>query len=128
MDIIELRTLLSDMTVEQFQEFFGTLLGFYIALAFVIFVLCYLAKCLIDFIIFLFRKDKYKNVDYFIVKFYSYISRLRKQVQNAPTYTAYMVYYNRLVGALGLMLDLRIIRPDASAKILDVKCKGDFNG
>jgi len=126
MEFIELKTLLSDMTFEQFQQVLCTLAVFYIGIAVIGYFVCSLIHVIFDLIHLCFRKDKYNNADFFTVKVYKYISRLRKQVQSAPTYTAYMVYYNRLVGALGLMVDLRIISPKVSAKILDVKLKGDI--
>lgn len=119
-----MKAFISDITVEQFIHVLIVAFFFFLTLS----IVCYLAFSLFNVIFNLiylcFRKDKYNNSDFFTVKVYKYISRLRKQVQTAPTYTAYMVYYNRLVGAVGLMIDLRIIRPDVSAKILDVK--GDF--
>lgn len=116
-----IKALISDITVEQFIHVLTVSFGFFLALAIVCYLVCSLLNVIFNLIYLCFRKDKYKNVDFFIVKSYKYISRLRKQVQTAPTYTAYMVYYNRLVGAVGLMTDLRIIRPNVSAKILDVK-------
>ncbi len=123
MDIIELKTLLSDMTVEQFQSLMGTLVGFCIVLFLLIFVICYLAKYLIDFIMFLFRKDKYKEPDYIRLKGFSLICRLRKQAENAPTEKAYFLYYNRLLGALLVLTELGIISRHASPKLFDVKGK-----
>lgn len=116
-----IKAFISDITVEQFIHVLTVAFFFFLVLS----IVCYLAFSLLNVIFNLiylcFRKDKYKNVDFLIVKSCKYISRLRKQVQNAPTDNEYLLLYNRLVGAVGLMIDFKVIRPDVSAKILNVK-------
>lgn len=120
-----IKSLISDITAEQFIHVLTVSFGFFFVLA----IVCYLAFSLLNVIFNLiylcFRKDKYKNVDYLAVKFYRYISILRKQAQNAPTDNEFLLRYNRLVGVVGFLVDLRFIRPDVSAKILNVKRKSE---
>ncbi len=120
-----IKALISDITVEQFIHVLVVSFVFFLVLAIVCYLVISLLNVIFDLIFLCFRKDKYKNVDYFIVKFFKYISRLRKQVHNAPTDTEYLLQYNRLVGIVGFMVDLRMIRPDAAVKILNVKRKNE---
>lgn len=113
--------LVSDLTIEHFSSILGILLGS----MFLFFVICYVIYrfiCfIIDFVFFHIRKDKYKSLDFAVIESYRYISRLRKQVKYAPSEKAYILYYNRLAGAVSFLVHMGYISSKASTRILDVR-------
>ncbi len=124
MEFIEnMKMLLSDLTIEQFKELVLCFLSFFTTLFLKLLLTYYIVKFILNILVFLFRKDKYKEPDYIRLKGFRLICRLRKQAENAPTEKAYFLYYNRLLGALLLMTELGIIPRGSSPKLFDVKGK-----
>lgn len=119
----DLQFIVRNLTVEEFTQLFGSLFSLSIFLCAVLVFGYNLFKFIFDTITFFIRKDKYKSPDWSFIHISRYIRRLRRSALNARSQNEYFLYYNRLVGAVELALELGYYTNESTVKILDVPNK-----
>lgn len=118
--MVDLQTLVGNLTIAEFTYLMGRICGIIFIVLFCVFGFCYLFKFLFDLISYAIRKDKYKISDLSGIHVSRYVHLLRRSVMYAPTEKAYFIYYNRLIGAVQLALELGYYDNKMSVELLDV--------
>lgn len=119
----DLQFLVRNLTVEEFTQLCGSILTCAVILCAVLVFGYNLFKFIFDIITFFIRKDKYKSPDWSFIHISRYIRRLRRSALNARSQNEYFLYYNRLVGAVELAIELGYYTNESTVKILDVPNK-----
>ena len=123
MEIKELQEMfLGEMTGQQFITLLFACL-FAVVLAFIIAdIMFHILRVICALVVYLCRKDKYKQYDFAVVRAYRQIASLRKQVKYAPTEKAYVLYYNQLIGAVHFAREMGYISERNVLRIVDIPC------
>ena len=121
MEIKELQEmLLGQMTGQQFMTLLFACL-FAVVLAFIIAdIMFHILRVIFALVVYLCRKDKYKQYDFAVVRAYRLIASLRKQVKYAPTEKAYVLFYNQLLGAVLFAREMGYIGERNVLRIVDI--------
>ena len=82
-------------------------------------------KLLVRYIIYRFRKQKYKSLDFAAMRAYKYIKILKNDALNAPTEQAFYLRYNRFCGAIDMAVEMGVISccDRHFGKIVDIRGK-----
>ena len=116
--------MLSDITVSEFIALMGTI----IVIAFIGWLIAQIIIFVLDMILFLIRKDKYRaKYDCAYLYALKHIAKLRNQVKNARSEKAFFLFYNRLVGAFETYVHLGIFTYKQFDKLCDVRGVYVFN-
>ena len=100
---------LNELTVLQFIAVMAGVLISAIFVVIIFFTLFDILKLLFDLVCYLVCKDKRLGGWWFKRDVCGYIGRLKHQTMKAPTEKAYYLYYNRLIGAIEVLLQFGII-------------------
>ena len=121
MEVIEMsEVLLEDLTVNQYIGLICTIFGVLGGLVIIAYTIYHLVSLILDYIIYCFRKDKYKSRNFAAMRAYRHIGRLRKQVKIASTEKAYYLYYNQLIGAVHFAREMGYISEKNVLRIVDI--------
>jgi len=117
-------SMLSDITVSEFIGLIG-------ATAFIVligYVITRIILFVLEMIIFLFRKDKYRaKYDCAYLYALKHMAKLRNQVKNARSEKAFYLFYNRMVGAFETYVHLGLFTYKQFIKLCDVRGVYVFN-
>lgn len=100
---------LSELTVVEFITVMAVILISAIFVVILFFALLDVLNLLFDLVCYLVCKDKHLGGWWFKRDVCGYIGRLKHQTIKAPTEKAYYLYYNRLIGAIDVLLQFGII-------------------
>lgn len=121
MEVIEMsEMLLGDLTVNQYIGLICTIIGVLGGLFIIAYTIYHLVSLILDYVIYCFRKDKYKSRNFAVMRACRHIASLRKQVKYAPTEKAYVLYYNQLIGAVHFAREMGYIGERNVLRIVDI--------
>ena len=121
MEFIEMsEMLLGELTVNQYIGLICTIIGVLGGLFIIAYTIYHLVNLILDYVIYCFRKDKYKSLNFAAMRAYRQIAVLRKQVKNAPSERVYYMFYNRLIGAVQFAREMGYIGERNVLKLIDI--------
>lgn len=112
--------LLSELTVNQYIGLICSIFGVLGGLFIIAYTIYHLVSLILDYIIYCFRKDKYKSRNFAAMRAYRHIGRLRKQVKYAPNEKSYVLFYNQLLGAVHFAREMGYICEKNVLRIVDI--------
>lgn len=113
--------LLSELTVGDYFMLIGMLCACMFIVFLILRLFLNLVQFIIDFLIYCFSKDKYKNRDFALIKAHRELASLRLQAKHASSETAFYLFYNRLYGAVEFACKLGYISDKLMFKILSFR-------
>ena len=121
MELIEMaEILLGELTVNQYIGLICSIFGVLGGLFIIAYTLYHLVNLILDYVIYCFRKDKYKSLNFVVMRACRHIASLRKQVKHAPNEKAYVLYYNQLIGAVHFAREMGYIGERNVLRIVDI--------
>ena len=121
MEVIEMsEMLLGELTVNQYIGLICTIFGVLGGLFIIACTIYHLVNLILDYVIYCFRKDKYKSRNFAAMRAYRLIASLRKQVKYVPNEKAYVLFYNQLLGAVLFAREMGYIGERNVLRIVDI--------